>query len=162
MLSWYRCFTATRLPGVIITHHLIFLCCKMYLKWDCSNPTGSVDWYSTSSIWLAESFYLFSLCLILTCTLPLPSPSPSPPNNASMLCKASHLCSFIFLLDVCILHGIWCLTLRREESNHQSQHTYLQILHGWQLLTNNSTGSYWLTVATAFPNFCMKLESSLQ
>lgn len=99
----------------------IFLCCKMYLKWDCSNPTGSVDWYSTSSIWLAESFYLFSLCLILTCTLPLPSPSPSPPQQC--LYALQSLPPVLSYFPPGCMHSPWNLVSHFKERGVQSSIT---------------------------------------
>lgn len=94
------------------------------------------------------------------------SPALFPPQCLYSLQSTPVVLSYLSTVDVYILHGTWWLhnthSVNQHQFNHQSQHTYLQVLHWCLILTKDSTGSYWPTGAKVFPNFCLKLESSLQ
>lgn len=159
MLYWYRCFIATRLPrdNYYSSSYLALLQNVFEVSGNCSNPIGSIDWYSTGMLHLASRIVLFDfLCLILL----------FPPQCLYSSQSTPVVLSYLSTVDVYILHGTWCLhnthSVNQHQFNHQSQHTYLQVLHGCLILTKDSTGSYWPTGAKVFPNFCLKLESSLQ
>ena len=113
----------------------------------------------------ASRIVLFDfLCLILLC---IPPPQLySLPRCLYSLQSTPVVLSYLSTVAAYILHGTWWLqnahSVNPHQFHHQSQHTYLPVLHWCLILTKDSSGSYWPTVAKVFPNFCLKLESSLQ
>ena len=149
---------------VNIIHQLTLLQILFKVSGNCSNPTGSIDWGGVGKFCPGRRIILyvsFSCAWYYPPTMRLLFAKHPTVLFLSFSCRNVHS-SRNLLSPRCSFCEPPKSTLREEESVQSSVTTQFQVLHWWPILTNDSTGWYWPTVAIVFPNFCLKLESSLQ